>query len=69
MRHLSRKGMLGAALAASLSVVAVATASASAAVTITKITPTSGPEFAGSNVKVKGTGFSTTPGEDHDRLR
>jgi hypothetical protein len=61
VRHLVRNLSLFAALAALLSMFAVAS-SAAAAVTVTKISPATGPEVSEIAVKIKGTGFSTTPG-------
>lgn len=61
MRHMFRNLMLFAALAALLSMFAVVS-SAAAAVTVTKISPATGPEVSEIAVKIKGTGFSTTPG-------
>jgi hypothetical protein len=62
VRNRSMRVALMAAFAAVLSVMAVASASAAAAVTVTSVSPTSGPEFAATSVKIHGTGFSTTPG-------
>ena len=61
MRNLFRSLKLFGAMTALLSMFVVAS-SAAAAVTVTKISPATGPEYSGIAVKIKGTGFSTTPG-------
>lgn len=61
MRHLVRNLSLFVAFAALSAMFAVAS-SAAAAVTVTKVSPATGPEASGIAVKIKGTGFSTTPG-------